>query len=255
MGNDDPRSQEEREIDHSFNSPASQTVKEASVISGEDTIKIEKEPEPEESIEITDSSPEQDKNSSSSSSSTSSRSHSGSDDESRETEKRDDTEVDEVILKSLSKQAILVGGNAPCSVPSANTIIEDTGPVQAMVAAPNSREHIQMENISEKASVVSVVDTVVSNEDEEKSLPIANENSTKDVSGAIDSDAKEDAGKTLPVSDPIPETNGVPEGLKVPEVSMSHQKEVPVPSPLRIGQRTSWLSCCGLFDVITGSRV
>lgn len=268
-GNDDPRSQEERESDNSVGSPAShdnennhtfqtneEPVKEAYGIGEEVTIKIEKELKS-ENIEITDSSP--DKSSSSSSS---------SDDESREIKKREDKETGdsaaEVISNVLSKQAISAAANAPFSGLSANVVVENTAPMDStMPAKPNSEEQIQIENMSEKASAVSAVDTVVSNEDDEKSLPNVNENPAKGVSasdgntqassGAIDSNMKESEGKILPVSDPIPETNGVPEGVKESEVPIFHEKEVPVRPTLGVTQRTSWFSCCGLFDVITGS--
>ncbi|RID44802.1 hypothetical protein BRARA_I01572 [Brassica rapa] len=49
------------------------------------------------------------------------------------------------------------------------------------------------------------------------------------------------------------ESKSVPEGSKESEVVISHVEEAPLRPTHGVAQRTSWLSCCGLFDVMTGS--
>ncbi|CAL9225885.1 unnamed protein product [Arabidopsis halleri] len=220
----------------------------------EDAVRIEKDTD--ERIEITDSSHDHDKSSSSSSSS-SSGSSSSSDDESREVKKIDDNKeigdsVSEVItVSSVPIQPVPIAGDAPFMGCTANAIVENTGLMDSTVPSdPNSGELVE----------ISHVDTIISNEADENSLPkpsevaaevaLASDEIRQASSGATDSDVKENEGRTSP----LPESSGVPEGNRESEVVISHEEEAPVLIPTHgIAQRTSWFSCCGLFDVATGS--
>uniref|UniRef100_A0A1J3IN44 Uncharacterized protein n=1 Tax=Noccaea caerulescens TaxID=107243 RepID=A0A1J3IN44_NOCCA len=191
-------------------------------------IKKEHEVDTDERIEITDSSHDHDKSSGSSSSSNSSSSSSSSDDESREVKKKDDS-VSQVI--SVPDQPIPVAGDAPFMGSSANVIIEDTGLIDSTAANdPSSEKMIE---------ILSVGGTMVSNE---TPLPKPNETSAQ-VSSGTDSDVKEASSSLL-------ESNDVPQGSRESEVVISHEEEeaAPVRPTHGVAQRTSWLSCCGLFD-------
>ncbi|EFH46331.1 predicted protein [Arabidopsis lyrata subsp. lyrata] len=214
------------------------------------------ESESDERIEITDSSHNHDKSSSSNSSSSSSSS--SSDDESREVKKIDDNKetgdaVSEVVtVSSVPIQPVPIAGDAPFMGCTANAIVENTGLMDSAVPSdPNSGELVE----------ISHVDTIISNEADENSLPkpseiaaevsLASDEIRQASSGATDSDVKENEGKTSP---PLPESNGVPEGNGESDVVISHEEEAPVLIPTHgIAQRTSWFSCCGLFDVATVS--
>ncbi|OAP00039.1 hypothetical protein AXX17_AT4G21220 [Arabidopsis thaliana] len=134
---------------------------------------------------------------------------------------------------------------------TANAIVENTGLMDS--AVPNDPESGELVEISH-------VDTIVSNEADDNSLPKATEIAAEVAlafdeirqtsSGATDSDVKENEGKTSP----LPESNGVPEGNIESNVVISHEEEAPILIPTHgIAKRTSWFSCCGLFDVVTGS--
>ncbi|ESQ55607.1 hypothetical protein EUTSA_v10025992mg [Eutrema salsugineum] len=232
------RSQDERENDDGVSSQ--ENYKKAGS-NEEDANRIGKEPEldTDERIEITDSSHDHDKSSSSSSSSGSSSS-SSSDDESREVKKKeDDKENDDSVSEVITvpNQPVPIAGDAPFMGSTANVIVETTGLMDSTAPSdPSPGELIE----------VSHVDTEISNE---TPLPKPNE-ITGEVSLASDelkqasssetgSDKKENEGKTLP----LPES----------EVVISHEEEAPVLPTHGVAQRTSWLSCCGLFDVMTGS--
>ncbi|KAL1200676.1 hypothetical protein V5N11_019859 [Cardamine amara subsp. amara] len=220
-----------------------------------DAVRIEKDTD--ERIEITDSSHDHDKSSSSSSSSNSSSS-SSSDDESKEVKKIDDGDdketgdsVSEVItVSSVPDQPLPIAGDAPFMGATANVIVENTGLMESAMASDiKSGEHIE----------VSHVETIISNEADEKPLPkpteiaaevsLASDENRQPSSSATYTDVKENEGKTSPLA----ESNGVPEGSRESEVVISHEEEAPVRPTHGIAQRTSWFSCCGLFDVVTGS--
>ncbi|CAA7042869.1 unnamed protein product [Microthlaspi erraticum] len=215
----------------------------------EDAIRIKKEHEvdTDERIEITDSSHDHDK-SSNSSSSNSSSSSSSSDDESQEVKKKKDDKKetggdDSVSLViSVPDQPIPVAGDAPFMGSSANAIVENTGLIDSTAANdPNSEKMIE---------ILSVGGTMVSKET--PPLPKPNETAVE-VSSGTDSDVKENEGEAA--SSSLLESNDVPQGSRESEVVISHEEEeeAPVRPTHGVAQRTSWLSCCGLFDAMTGS--
>ncbi|CDY46661.1 BnaA03g48470D [Brassica napus] len=81
---------------------------------------------------------------------------------------------------------------------------------------------------------ITPVEAMISTENDESSLPKPNE-IKQASSSATDSDVKENERKTWT----LPESNSV------------HEEEAPVRPTHGVLQRTSWLSCCGLFDVVT----
>lgn len=85
-------------------------------------------------------------------------------------------------------------------------------------------------------------------------FPICDEN-VGGSSGGFESAVKESDSKILPSSDaPVTEsckTVGSPKDSNIPESSEEKPHVHSVPPPM--AQRTSWLSCCGLFDIVTGS--
>ncbi|KAG2315331.1 hypothetical protein Bca52824_018453 [Brassica carinata] len=151
---------------------------------------------------------------SSSSSSRGSGSSSSSDDESHEVKRKEETDA-----VTVPSQPVPVAGDAPFIGSTANAIVENTGLMDSATPSdPNT------ENIVE----ISSVDSVLSNEPAAAtSLP--SDESKQASSGTTGSDKKES------------------------EVVISHEEEAPVRPTHGVAQRTSWLSCCGLFDVMTGS--
>ncbi|XP_013600314.1 PREDICTED: uncharacterized protein LOC106307799 [Brassica oleracea var. oleracea] len=190
----------------------------------EEGVRVVKETglDTDERIEITDSSHDHDKSSSSGGSSSSS-----SDDESQEVKRKDgDKEETQVIITPVPSQPVPVAGDAPFIFGStANAIVENTGLMNSTTPSD-----LNTENIVE----ISSVDSVLSNE------PAA------EVSLASD--------EVKQASSSNKESKCVPEGSKESEVVISHEEEeAPVRPTHGVAQRTSWLSCCGLFDVMTGS--
>lgn len=189
----------------------------------EEAVRLVKDTD--ERIEITDSSHDHDKSSSSRSSGSGSSS-SSSDDESQEVKREDGDKVETQVITPVPSQPVPVAGDAPFIIGStANAIVENTGLVDSTMPSD-----INTENIVE----ISSVDSVLSNE------PAA------EVSLASDEVKQASSSKK--------ESKCVPEGSKESEVVISHEEEEAPVRPIHgVAQRTSWLSCCGLFDVMTGS--
>ncbi|CAF2234112.1 unnamed protein product [Brassica napus] len=189
----------------------------------EEAVRLVKDTD--ERIEITDSSHDHDKSSSSRSSGSGSSS-SSSDDESQEVKREDGDKVETQVITPVPSQPVPVAGDAPFIIGStANAIVENTGLMDSTTPSD-----INTENIVE----ISSVDSVLSNE------PAA------EVSLASDEVKQASSSKK--------ESKCVPEGSKESEVVISHEEEeAPVRPTHGVAQRTSWLSCCGLFDVMTGS--
>ncbi|CAA7042868.1 unnamed protein product [Microthlaspi erraticum] len=119
---------------------------------------------------------------------------------------------------------------------------KETGGLIDSTAAndPNSEKMIE---------ILSVGGTMVSNEP--PPLPKPTETAL-DVSSGTDSDVKENEGEAA--SSSLLESNDVPQGSRESEVVISHEEEEEAPVRTHgVAQRTSWLSCCGLFDAMTGS--
>ncbi|KAF8115148.1 hypothetical protein N665_0030s0181 [Sinapis alba] len=200
----------------------------------EEAVRIVKETglDSDERIEITDSSHDHDKSSTSSGSGSSS---SSSDEESHEVKRKDgDKEETEVI--TVPSQPVPVAGDAPFIGSTANVIVENTGLMDSTTPSdPNT------ENIIE----ISSVDAVLSNEPAAEAS-LASDEIKLASSSTTGSVKNENEGKTST----LPESKCVPEGSKESEVVISHGEEAPTHG---VAQRTSWLSCCGLFDAMTGS--
>nr|VDC82970.1 unnamed protein product [Brassica rapa] len=193
----------------------------------EDDVRIEKEVglDTDERIEITDSSRDHDKNSSSSSSSSS------SDDESSEVKKESGESVSEAVtVSSVPNQPIPIAGDAPFMGSTANVIVESIGLMDS--TTPPSDTLISNESSLPKPNEITAQVSLASDEVKQAS------------SSAADSGKEENEGETSTL---------VPEGSKESEATSSHEEEAVVRPTHGVAQRTSWLSCCGLFDVVTGS--
>ncbi|RIA05586.1 hypothetical protein BRARA_K00104, partial [Brassica rapa] len=167
----------------------------------------------------------------------SSSSSSSSDDESSEVKKKESGEsVSEVVtVSSVPTQPIPIAGDAPFMESTANVIVESISLMDSTTPTDPKTE-LMIE--------ITPVEAMISTENDESSLPKPNE-IKQASSSATDSDVKENERKTWT----LPESNSVPEGNSV------HEEEVILSAPVRpthgVLQRTSWLSCCGLFDVVT----
>ncbi|CAN8274704.1 unnamed protein product [Cochlearia groenlandica] len=193
--------------------------------SNDSRSKVEKESNDDENhkkgdqIEITDSSHDHDKssNSSRSSTSSSSSSSSSSDDESKEVKET----VYEVV--TVPDQPVPIAGDAPFIGATANEVVENT------TSGLNSEQVIEILPVNTFSEIT----------DETRQ---AN-------SGVTDTNVKENEAKTSS----LPESKAVDEGSVESGAVVSHEEEAPTLPTHGVAQRTSWFSCCGLFDVATGS--
>lgn len=285
LGNDDPRSQDERDSDggdagspashdghnhqHSFGQGGDEersqshlteekSVEEAAKDaksterSGLDDVdvKIVKEWEPNKDLESTHVSiqhVDRDKSSSTSS-------NSSSDDESQAFEKKSNEETcnlgsdaasystEDKSATVLSEEVLKVAENNTLENADSNSAVETVAVdnlVKNMSSVPEEVE------FSAKNSVPDVVESGLK-ENEEKLLPSSNGVSGVELEGV--------EGKNFPSSGiPTAETSNVAEKNHASGPHGYPEKQplvAPTPPPV---QRTSWLSCCGLFEVFTGS--
>ncbi|XWS15907.1 hypothetical protein CRYUN_Cryun34aG0042700 [Craigia yunnanensis] len=285
LGNDDPKSQDERDSDggdvgspasqddHNHQHPFSQGVEEgerapssvqshvteeksmedatrdaeSTQKSGLDdviAVKIEKELEPKEDLESTHvpiQHVEHDKSSSSSSS------RSSSDDESQAFEKKS-KEVTSYINEDkpatvMSEEVLKVAENGTLGDVDSNSAVE-TAAVDNLVKTV-AEEVNHATEISANKSVSDVVESELK-ESEEKLLPSSNGISRVELEG--------NEGKFFPSSGtPTAESSNIAEKTQDSGPHDYSEKQPLVASTPPVAQRTSFLSCCGLFDVFTGS--
>lgn len=285
LGNDDPRSQDERDSDggdagspashdghnhqHSFGQGGdeersqSHLTEEKSVEEAakdakstersrldDVDVKIVKEWEPNKDLESTHVSiqhVDRDKSSSTSS-------NSSSDDESQAFEKKSNEETcnlgsdaasystEDKSATVLSEEVLKVAENNTLENADSNSAVETVAVdnlVKNMSSVPEEVE------FSAKNSVPDVVESGLK-ENEEKLLPSSNGVSGVELEGV--------EGKNFPSSGiPTAETSNVAEKNHASGPHGYPEKQplvAPTPPPV---QRTSWLSCCGLFEVFTGS--
>ncbi|XP_019055262.1 PREDICTED: uncharacterized protein LOC104608951 isoform X2 [Nelumbo nucifera] len=127
--------------------------------------------------------------------------------------------------------------------------------VEPVVALSEGVSQI-LEAASESVDNTETTEVVVPKEKEEQPLPSSDE--TSGVSGVIDLASKENEGNVLPSIDapPVETSKAVVSDEhhvqpQIPESSETQQVERSAPPAV---QPTSWKSCCGLFDVLTGSN-
>lgn len=108
--------------------------------------------------------------------------------------------------------------------------------------------------LEELSEVLSAMEDLQSRGNADNVFPICDEN-VGASSGVLESAVKGSDSKIWRSSDaPVTEslkTMESPKDSKIPEYSEEKPHVCAAPPPM--GQRTSWLSCCGLFDVLTGS--
>ncbi|KAA3478126.1 serrate RNA effector molecule-like protein [Gossypium australe] len=277
LGNDDPRSQDERDSDggdagspashdghnhqHSFGQggdeersqshvteekPVEEAAKDAKSTerSGLDDadVKIVKEWEPNKDLECTHVSiqhVDHDKSSSSSS-------NSSSDDESQAFEKKSNEETsystEDKSAAVLSEEVLKVAENNTLENVDSNSAVETVAVDNLVKNMSSVAEEVEF---AAKNSVPDVVESGLK-ENEEKLLPSSNGISGVELGGV--------EGKNFPSSGiPTAETSDVAEKNHASGPHGYPEKQplvAPTPPPV---QRTSWLSCCGLFEVFTGS--
>ncbi|KAM6575871.1 hypothetical protein CsatA_024198 [Cannabis sativa] len=174
-----------------------------------------------------------DRNSSSSSSSRSSSSSSSSDDESRAIEKKQDLKANVSILDSPVESSSAEEKNKVDELSSKPVLVSD-------VIKPG------FENGAEKLSTVETVTDLSSKKSEDKSAK-SSPSKSESVSNTYEVE------ELPPSSGCEAQTSNANQDIKTsetPEPSENQPLVAPTPRPV---QKTSWLSCCGIFDVITGS--
>ncbi|XP_007025205.2 PREDICTED: serrate RNA effector molecule homolog [Theobroma cacao] len=221
-------------------------------------VKIDKELEPKEDMESTRviiQHVEHDKSSSSSSRSSSS----SSDDESEASEKKSKEEafnfvpeatsynIEDKSATIMSEEVVKVAENEKLGDVDSNSAVETAAVdnlVKTVLSVPEEVDHAV--EISLKKSVVSDVVEVGLKESEEKLLPSTNGFSRDELEG--------NEGKIFPLSSTsTAESSNVAEKIQESGTPDYSEKQPFVASTPPMVQRTSVLSCCGLFDIFTGS--
>ncbi|XP_042516844.1 uncharacterized protein LOC122091080 [Macadamia integrifolia] len=154
-----------------------------------------------------------------------------------------DTATDDDLVGTLEK--------------SSSSVIETTHTVDSAEPVVSLTEEVTESFASSTVEDNGVSDEIglASKDNEEISLPLSNE--TVGASDVIESVAKESEDKMLQPSDaPIVETSGtgsaeLPKDPAIPEISENQPLLGTIPPPI---ERTSWKSCCGIFDVLKGSN-
>ncbi|PON33798.1 hypothetical protein PanWU01x14_349800 [Parasponia andersonii] len=207
----------------------------------------------------------------------SSSSSSSSDDESRAIEKKQDKESNDSISDAVSYTNVVkpvesspaeetqITENA--SVGNTNPVAEISAVIEAVV--PASEETLSViENAPIENSLVSDVitsglklstqfpETVTSFsplKNEDKIYPLSNE-SAKPSPSESESVSNAHEGEELPPSSAhVDQSSNVTQRNKDSEIPESSENQPLVAPAPRVVQKSSWLSCCGIFDVITGS--
>ncbi|KAM1347324.1 uncharacterized protein LOC126623670 [Malus sylvestris] len=93
----------------------------------------------------------------------------------------------------------------------------------------------------------------VSKKTKDKSLPLLND-TAKASSSVVESASKENESKALPsLGTSLAQVSNDAEPIKDTEVPEYSEKQPLVAPAPPMAQKASWLSCCGILDVITGS--
>ncbi|GMI85962.1 hypothetical protein HRI_002265500 [Hibiscus trionum] len=260
-GNDDPRSQDERGSEGGDAGSqvtevksVEETTKDAECTDKSELddidVKIEKVWEPKNDLESTLVSiqhVEHDKSSSSSSGSSSGKSScSSSDDESQAFKMKS---KEEASYDTQDESTTVLSEEVP-KVAENETFENGASDSEGMtVAVDNSvKSELSMPEKTDFSATNSVPDVVESGlkANEEKLLPSSNGVSGVELEGA--------EGKKFPSSDiPTAETSNVAETNQTLDPHEHSEKQPLVASTPPPVQRTSFLSCCGLFEVFTGS--
>ncbi|XWS12430.1 hypothetical protein CRYUN_Cryun37aG0088400 [Craigia yunnanensis] len=297
-GNDDPKSQDERDSDggdvgspasqddhnhqHPFSKEEEEGKREPSLVQSHVTedkyveeatrdaerteksglddvgVKIEKEWEPKEDLEsrhVPIQHVEHDKCSSSSSSRSS---RSNSDDESQAFEKKSKEEAynlgskvtsysnEDKSATVISEEVLKVAENEMLGDIESNSAVQTAAVDNLVKPVLSVTEEVDHDaEISANKSVSDVVESGLK-ESEEKLLPSSNGNSRVELEG--------NEGKISPSSvTPTAESSNVAEKTQDSEPHDYSEKQPLVASTPPVVQRSSLLSCCGLFDVFTGS--
>ncbi|XP_011005827.1 PREDICTED: transcription factor mef2A isoform X1 [Populus euphratica] len=96
--------------------------------------------------------------------------------------------------------------------------------------------------------------TVVPKKNEDKVFPISDENVGASAN-VVGSSAYGNVGKTLVSSaSHSAETGNGEEKTKYTDARQITENKPPLACGPRVAERTSWMSCCGIFDVLTGSK-
>ncbi|GKU94288.1 hypothetical protein SLEP1_g7807 [Rubroshorea leprosula] len=189
-------------------------------------------------------------------------SNSSSDDESRDSEKKLKDETCDSIAEptvnsdegkpasSLHEEVVQITDNVSSGLDEADSVSAAetafVGDVVKPVLSMPEEVNPSIENASLNNSVVSDAVELGMKENEEKLLPI-----NDGVNGAQSDGNKE---KMLPRSSGLTaQTSNVTENTQDSKIPGYTEKQPLVAPTPPVVQRTSWLGCCGLFEVLSGS--
>ncbi|XP_024047124.1 uncharacterized protein LOC18053180 isoform X2 [Citrus clementina] len=189
-----------------------------------------------------------------------SSSSSSSDNESQVCEKRAASHNGENNPADLFPKEVIQGNEKASLVEADNSAVE-TAPtghsVEPLVTESEEVIHVTQDDSVEISAVPDAVESLKENKEskrnEEKCNPFVEGNNGTSPT-VVETVTNENEGKILPTSvTPTDETSNVGESTRDSKIPDCSENQPFIASAPRAEQRTSWMSCCGLFDVLTGS--
>lgn len=189
-----------------------------------------------------------------------SSSNSSSDNESQAGEKRAASHNGENNPADLFPKEV-IQGTEKASLGEADNSAVETAPighsVKPLVTESEEVIHVTQGDSVEISAVPDVVESLKENKEskrnEEKGNPFVEENNGASPT-VVENVPNENEGKILPTSvTPTAETSNGGESTRDSKIADSSENQPLIASAPQVEQRTSWMSCCGLFDVLTGS--
>lgn len=155
----------------------------------------------------------------------------------------------------------VIQGTEKASLGEADNSAVETAPighsVKPLVIESEEVIHVSQGDSVEISAVPDVVESLKENKEskrnEEKGNPLVEENNGTSPT-VVETVTNEYVGKILPTSvTPTAETSNGGESTRDSKIPASSENQPLIASAPRVQQRTSWMSCCGLFDALTGS--
>ncbi|XP_024950703.1 uncharacterized protein LOC102611722 isoform X2 [Citrus sinensis] len=189
-----------------------------------------------------------------------SSSSSSSDNESQVCEKRAASHNGENNPADLFPKEVIQGNEKASLVEADNSAVE-TAPtghsVEPLITESEEVIHVTQGDLVEISAVPDVVESLKENKEskrnEEKGNPFVEDNNGTSPT-VVETVTNENEGKILPTSvTPTDEISNVGESTRDSKIPDCSENQPFIASAPRVEQRTSWMSCCGLFDVLTCS--
>lgn len=189
-----------------------------------------------------------------------SSSSSSSDNESQVGEKRAASHNGENNPADLFPKEVIQGTEKASLGDADNSAVETAPmghPVKPLVTQSEEVIHVTQGDSVEISAVPGVVESLKENKEskrnDEKGNPFVEKNNGASPT-VVENVPNENEGKILPTSvTPTAETSNGGESTRDSKIPDSSENQPLIASVPQVEQRTSWMRCCGLFDVLTGS--